>query len=448
MKKAMAHTEPVLDAHGRARRKLLALAALPAATATISPSHAVDRPATKTSAHVLIVGSGLAGLSAASRLRRLLDGATITILDGKEIHNYQPGYTLVASGIWPVEKVVDRNADFMPIGVEWIREHAAEIDPDAKLVVTDRGRRIRYDFLVVAPGLHLDYGLIEGMDTAAIGRDGIGSVYHGHEGAVLTWKAMRAFVARGGRAIMTLPSTALKCAGAPLKMAFLLRDRLHEAGTLGRSQITFNSSLANVFGVPQVNEAVLVRWDALGISVNFEHGLKTVDITRREATFTTPLGEEKTSYDFLHVVPPMRAPDAVKNSPLAWREGDFAAGGWLEVDERTLRHRRFPEVFGLGDVNGTRRGKTAATVKKACPVVTRNLAAVIAGKEPALTFDGYTSCPLVVRIGAAMLIEFDYDGRLTPTLPLIEPLQDSWFAWLMKTRLLKPAYVAVLKGRA
>jgi sulfide:quinone oxidoreductase len=32
-------------------------------------------------------------------------------------------------------------------------------------------------------------------------------------------------------------------------------------------------------------------------------------------------------------------------------------------------------------------------------------------------------------------------------LPLIDPLQESFFAWLMKVRLLKPAYMSVLKGR-
>ena len=37
--------------------------------------------------------------------------------------------------------------------------------------------------------------------------------------------------------------------------------------------------------------------------------------------------------------------------------------------------------------------------------------------------------------------------RLTPSLPMVEPLQDSYFAWLMKYHMLKPAYLAVLRGR-
>jgi sulfide:quinone oxidoreductase len=62
-------------------------------------------------------------------------------------------------------------------------------------------------------------------------------------------------------------------------------------------------------------------------------------------------------------------------------------------------------------------------------------------------FDGYTSCPLLLREGSALLIEFDYENNLTPSLPMIDPLQDSYFAWVMKYRLLKPAYMAVAKGR-
>ena len=173
-----------------------------------------------------------------------------------------------------------------------------------------------------------------------------------------------------------------------------------------------------------------------------------IDIGARRATFATPEGEKLVlPYDFIHVVPPMRAPDAVKNSELAWKEGPFAAGGWLGGGKATLQHRRFPNVFGIGDINGTPRGKTAATVKKSAPLVARHLVQVIAGGKPGEVFDGYTSCPLLTREGSALLIEFDYEGRLTPTLPMVDPLQDSFFAWMMKTRMLKPAYLAVLKGR-
>jgi len=430
------------------RRWLQALAAMPVAAGAASTATPV-RAAFKTSAHIVIAGSGLGGIAVANRLSALLDGAKITIVDAKEEHNYQPGYTLVATGVWPVDKVRDRNADYQPSGVAWVKDMVAGFEPEANTVVTAGGQRIRYDFLVVATGVQLDYAQIEGMDVAAIGTaPGLASVYPSPQAAQATWAAMQAFTQKGGNALMTLPATPLKCAGAPLKMTFMLRDRLQQAGTLGASKISFQSALGNVFGVKAVNDNVLERWKALGIDVAYSHKLAAIDIGARRATFTTPEGEkQEMPYDFIHVVPPMRAPDVVKDSPLSWKEGPFAAGGWLEVDKTTLQHRRFANVFGIGDINGTPRGKTAATVKKSAPIVAHNLVEAIAGRTPDEAFDGYTSCPLITREGSAMLIEFDYEGRLTPSLPMIEPLQDSYFAWLMKYRLLKPAYVAVLKGR-
>jgi len=442
--------QEVLTEQGIARRRLLlgagATPLLAGGGLVVSARPA--RAALKTSARIVIAGSGLGGIALANRLARELDGARITIVDRKEVHNYQPGYTLVATGVWPVDKVSDRNIDLQPSGIEWVREMVVEFDPDANAVVTDAGRRIAYDYLVVATGVHLDYGLIEGMDVAAIGSNGLASVYASPSAAQATWAAMDAFRQKGGEAIMTLPVTALKCAGAPLKMTFMLDDRLRQAGTRSASRVSFHSALHNVFSVPRINDEVLARWGRLEIPVTFNSKLVAIDIGARRATFASPEGErEERPYDFIHVVPPMRAPDAVKNSPLSWKEGGFAAGGWLEVDKDTLRHRRYGNVFGVGDVNGTPRGKTAATVKKSAPIVAQNLIDVIAGREPSQRFDGYTSCPMIVREGSALLIEFDYEGRLTPSLPMIDPLQESYFAWLMKYRLLKPAYMAVAKGR-
>ena len=428
------------------RRWLLGVAGATAAAAMAAPAAQAAR--LKTQARIVVAGSGLGGLAVATRLSKLLDGARITIVDKKQEHNYQPGYTLVATGVWPVSKLRDRNADLQPAGVEWIQEMVAEFDPAGNAVVTTAGQRVPYDYLVVATGTHQDWGLIEGMDVAAIGQNGLTSVYPSPEAAVATWQAMDAFRQKGGNAVMTLPATPLKCAGAPLKMTFMLRDRLAQAGTLDKSSVTFYSAVGNVFGVKLVNDNVVGRWQDLGIGIEYTQKLKAVDIGARKATFVTPEGAStEVPYDFIHVVPPMRAPDAVKNSDLAWKEGGFAAGGWLEVDKDTLQHRRYKNVFGIGDINGTPRGKTAATVKKAAPLVAQHVVDVIAGREPGQKFDGYTSCPLIVREGAAMLIEFDYEGKLVPSLPMIEPLQDSYFAWLMKYAMLKPAYMAVLKGR-
>lgn len=145
----------------------------------------------------------------------------------------------------------------------------------------------------------------------------------------------------------------------------------------------------------------------------------------------------------------MRAPAVVRNWPLAWQAGPFAADGWAEVDRGTLRHVRFPEVFCIGDVAGVPKGKTAASVKWQVPVAVDHLVAAIEGRETPARYNGYTSCPMITRIGRAMLVEFDYNDNLVPSFPgVIAPLEELWITWIIKEVGLKPTYLAMLRGRA
>ena len=145
----------------------------------------------------------------------------------------------------------------------------------------------------------------------------------------------------------------------------------------------------------------------------------------------------------------MLAPEAVRNSPLPWQSGNWAAEGWMEVDKGTLRHVRYPNVFGVGDIAGVPKGKTAASVKWQVPVAIDHLVADIQGKQSDALYNGYTSCPLITRLGQAMLVEFDYENNLTPSFPgVIAPLEELWISWVMKTMALKPTYISMLRGQA
>lgn len=117
--------------------------------------------------------------------------------------------------------------------------------------------------------------------------------------------------------------------------------------------------------MPVVNEKVKLLFRERGVQVHYERVIKAIDPARRIVTFTTPEGTVEQPYDFINIVPPMKAPDAVRNSPLPWQSGSWAQDGWLEVDKHTLRHVRYSNIFGLGDIAGVPKGKTAASVK--CP---------------------------------------------------------------------------------
>lgn len=435
--------------HDMLRRQLLLASAAAAGAGMLHATPARGAQRVRTSAHIVIAGAGAAGLTMASHLADMLEGARITLIDARKEHYYQPGFTLIAAGIKPPSYVTSTTAQYVRAGVDLISEQVAEFDPDGKTVRTGSGAVFRYDFLVVATGLQLEYGLVPGMDEALIGRNGLGSIYHSPDAAYATWNLLSDFADKGGRAIFTRPATEMKCAGAPLKYTFISDDWLVRRGRRKRSEVVYNASGATLFSVPIVSEKVRMLFQERGIQTRYERVLAGIDPGRRIATFRTPEGVEEQHYDFINVIPPMRAAAAVRNSPLPWRTGPWAAEGWLEVHPGTLRHVRYPEVFGVGDVAGVAKGKTAASVKWQVPVAAEHIAAELAGRSSDAIYSGYTSCPLITRLGRAMLVEFDYQNNLVPSFPgVIAPLEELWVTWVMKTMALKPTYISMLRGRA
>ncbi|WP_417681283.1 FAD-dependent oxidoreductase [Roseibium sp.] len=433
------------------RRRFLKLAALGAGATGLGATVAGQSQAApvKTHARILILGAGAAGTALANRLSERLEGARITMLDPRPDHHYQPGFTLIAAGLKPSGYSVSRTSDWLPRSVEWVAEGAAEIDPEAKAVTTTSGKTLSYDYLVVAIGLKLDYVAIEGMSLDLIGTNGIGSVYAGPEYAAKTWAAMETFTDTGGVGLFTRPATEMKCAGAPLKYTFLTDDHARRKGARGKVEILYAAHNDAFFSVPIVNEKVRMLYEERGFKTAYNHVMTAIDPGRKVATFATPDGPQEIGFDFTNVIPPMRAHDVVKDSPLSWKTGKWVDQGWVEVDKHTLRHTRFDNVFAVGDVAGVPKGKTAASVKWQVPVVEDQLVAAIEGREGTRTYNGYTSCPLITRVGRAMLVEFDYNNNLTPSFPgIIAPLEELWVSWLMKEVALKATYNAMLRGRA
>lgn len=430
------------------RRKVLQFM-LGTTAAGVSLSLAAAATPVPTKARIVIAGAGAGGLAAASRLSASLSGATITLIDDRRAHYYQPGFTLIAAGLKQPAYAISATRDYLPRGVELVEERVAAFDTAGNAVVTSTGRRIAYDFLIVATGLELDYGAIEGMDTRLIGKEGIGSVYAGPKAAADTWQAMSRFADTGGVGLFGRPATEMKCAGAPLKYTFLTDDYLRRRGNRGKAELHYTAHVRSLFSVPIVAEKVRMLFRDRGVKVAHEHVLTGLEPGKRVARYRTPTGTAEMKYDFIAVVPPMRASAAVRNSALKRQDGPLAADGWIEVDKATLRHRRFPNVFAVGDVAGVPKGKTAASVKWQVPVAVDHLVASIAERTSSAVYNGYTSCPLITRVGRAMLIEFDYDDNLIESFPhVIAPLEELWVTWVMKETALKPTYLAMLRGKA
>ena len=394
---------------------------------------------------VLIVGGGAAGISVAASLLARDPQLDIAILDPADIHYYQPGWTLVGAGVFDAATTARTMASVLPRGVHWIKAAVAAFEPERNAVVLDGCRVVKYEQLVVCPGLKLDWHGIDGLvDT--LGRHGVTSNYR-YDLAPYTWEQVRRL--KGGRALFSQPPMPIKCAGAPQKAMYLSADHWRRSGVLKDVDIQFCNAGAVLFGVADYVPALMEYVQAYGIGLNFGETLVSVDGPAHKAVFSVakPDGTKELvtrEFDLLHAVPPQKAPDFIRVSPLA----DTA--GWVDVDPATLRHKQFANVFALGDAANTPNAKTAAAARKQAPVVAHNLLAMRGVGRGDAQYDGYGSCPLTVERGKIVLAEFTYGGKLAPSFPkwLIDGTRPSTLAWLLKERILPPLYWdGMLKGR-
>ncbi len=394
---------------------------------------------------VVVVGGGAAGLATAASLLRRRPDLDVAIIEPSEVHHYQPGWTMVGAGVFSPKKTRRPEKTLIPDGATWIRGSVAAFDPGHDRVALTDGRTIGYRTLVAAPGLKLDWAAIPGL-IETLGRNYVTSNY-GCDTAPHTWELVQAM--RSGRALFTQPPMPIKCAGAPQKAMYLSADHWRYQGRLKDIQIEFHNAGPALFGVAAYVPALMEYIEAYGVDLRFGSRLTAVDGPARRATFAVagPDGatqEDVREFDFLHVCPPQTAPDVVRDSPLA------AESGWIEVDDATLRHKRFENVFGLGDACSAPNAKTAAAARKQAPVVAENLLSVLDGRSMAAVYDGYGSCPLTVERGKIVLAEFGYGGKLRPSFPkwLVDGQKPSRLAWWLKSEALPEIYWrGMLKGR-
>lgn len=392
---------------------------------------------------ILIVGGGTAGVTVAARLLRADRDLDVAVVEPSENHYYQPAWTLVGGGDYDVERTVRPQRSVLPGGAGWIRERVAELQPDSNRVVLESGEEVGYEWLILCPGIQLDWDKVEGL-PGALGRGGVCTNYLVDQCAY-TWECLKAF--EGGTALFTAPNTPVKCGGAPQKIMYLAADHFRRRGLLHRADIRFTSGGSTIFGVPRYKatlEKVVARY---GIKTLFHHNLRAIRAESKEAVFDVcehgnVVSQVTIPYEMIHVTPPMSAPDIVARSPLA------DARGWIDVDKHTLRSTKYANVFALGDATNSPNAKTGAAVRKQAPVVVANLLAAMASGEMPERYDGYGSCPLITGYGKLVLAEFKYGNEVAETFPFDQSRERRSMYWFKKHFLPWMYWNRMLKGRA
>jgi sulfide:quinone oxidoreductase len=382
------------------------------------------------SAHhrVLIVGGGTAGITVAAILGRRGAGSDVAIIEPSAEHYYQPAFTLVGAGVYPLARTKRPERSLIPAGARWIRDAARSFEPEKNTVHLQNGEALTYDYLVVCTGLKLDWGKVAGL-AETLGKNGVCSNYSPAH-VEYTWECLQS-LKPGSRAVFTQPPLPFKCPGAPQKIVYLTADRLRRRGILEQCSLDYYVHAPVIFGVPFFARELVKVAARYGVNVHYQHNLVAVDGPARTATFEKVSEQNKgervtVPFDMLHVSPPQSPSDEIKTSPLA------NAAGFVEVNQNSMQHVRYPNVFALGDVASSPNSKTAAAVRKQAPVVAGNILHLIGHTPVESGYDGYASCPLTTALGKAILAEFIYGGKVTPTLPL-NPAKEHWTAWWIKT---------------
>ena len=394
---------------------------------------------------VVVIGAGASGIAVSASLLKRDSKLRIALVDPSTKHYYQPGWTMVGGGVFKAKSTERETTKLVDKRVSLLQQAVTKVKPDINTVILHDGAQVHYEQLVVAPGLTINWGAIEGLEET-LGKNGVTSNYR-YDLAPYTWELVQK--TQRGRAIFTQPPMPIKCAGAPQKALYLSADHWLKTKRLDNINIDFCNAGGVLFGVPAYVGTLQSYMDKYGVSPSYNHNLVKVDGDQRKAWFDVTDAEGNKSqickdFDMLHVCPVQQAPAFIADSGLADQ------GGWLAVDPHSLCHTEYANIWGLGDVMNTTNAKTMAAVRKQVPVVAKNIISVQAGQAPSAKYDGYGSCPLTVERGKIVLAEFCYGGRVAPSFPnwVNAGTKPTRLAWWLKSLALPFVYWhMMLKGR-
>ena len=428
---------------------------------------------------ILIIGGGTAGIMVASQLKKANPNLKVGLIEPAETHYYQPAWTLVGANTYDFDKTARSMSSLIPKSVDWIKEYADKFNPDSNSVTTKSGKTFTYDYLVVCPGLRMAPELVEGL-TEAMEK---GIVCSNYTDPNHTWETLKNF--KGGTALFAMPTTPIKCGGAPQKIMYLAEEHFKKSGVRNKTDIVFAIPGGVIFAVKPIAKTLMTVVDDKDINVRFFHKLVKVDADKKIAWYEIDkdldaggcvvMSDDDTKtldkdiqynykdvkvdkegerfgihFDMMHLAPPQASPKFIADSPLSTPEG------WLFVDDRTMQHKKFDNVFGLGDVAQLPTAKTGAAIRKQAPVVVDNILKLIESNIlNNKTYDGYSSCPLVTGYGKMVLAEFDYSKEFKPDpklkqFPLMinDSSKQHWRLWILKKYLLPYLYWnKMMKGK-
>ena len=366
---------------------------------------------------LLILGAGTAGTMMLNKLHKKLDRDAwdITIVDKDELHYYQPGFLFIPFRTYQPDAVIRSKADFFPEGINAVWAEVEKVEPEQNQVRLSDGRTLDYDVLIIAtgttprpdetPGLFGDLWYEDAFD------------FYTHEGATKLAEKLDTWT--GGRLVINMAETIIKCPIAPLEFAFLADAYFTQKGIRDQVDIVFTTPHAGAFTKPIASKALGNLMEQKNIEVIPDFYLMEVD--EDEKKLVSYDGQE-VPFDLLVSIPVNMGADFVEESQM----GDADALNFIPTDKHTLQAKDYENIFVIGDATNVPTSKAGSVAHFEAEILEENILHYINGEPLTASFDGHANCFIETGFGKATLIDFNYDTQPLPgkyPLPVVGPMR-------------------------
>ncbi|MBX2819906.1 MAG: NAD(P)/FAD-dependent oxidoreductase [Rhodothermaceae bacterium] len=365
---------------------------------------------------LLIIGAGTAGTMMLNKLHRTLPAKEweITIVDKDLLHYYQPGFLFIPFGIYKPEQVVKSKEEFFPKEATAIWDEVSQVIPEKNEVRLASGKVLAYDVLIIASGTTPRPAETPGLNGNLWYKDIFD--FYSYEGSTLLAKKLEDW--QGGRLVINLAETLIKCPVAPLEFAFLADAYFTNKGMRDKVEILYVTPLSGAFTKPVATEVLSGLLDKKKIQVIPDFYLERVDEERKEIV---SYDEQRVPFDLLVSVPVNMGADFVEESNM----GDDDDLNFIPTNKHTLQAKEFDNIFVIGDATNVPTSKAGSVAHFMAETLQENVLNYIEEKPLEASFDGHANCFIETGFGKATLIDFNYDTEPLPgkyPLPVFGPM--------------------------
>ncbi len=349
--------------------------------------------------NLVILGAGTAGTMMANKLNKALNRSVwgITIIDKEETHYYQPGFLFIPFGIYQPEDVVRQKKAFLPENVNFIIDEVSRIEGEKNQVILKGGRSIAYDILIVSTGANVVPEETSGLKAELWYKDIFD--FYTYEGSTRLAKKLENW--EGGKLVIGLAETLIKCPVAPLEFAFLADAYFTEKGIRDKVEISYVTPLSGAFTKPKATKMLSILLEEKHIEVVPDFYIQEVDPERK---VLVSYDQKEVPFDLLVAIPVNKGADMIGKSNL----GDEDGLNFIPTDKETLQSKKFENVFVIGDATNVPASKAGSVAHFEGEILLENILSYINGQPLEAKFDGHANCFIETGFGKAALIDFNY----------------------------------------